>query len=708
VQITALNIVGYGTARYGLAGDSAGGIWKSDASLSNWQRTAKLDDAGAVTSVAVWQSPGATDVLYIGTEEAGVLSADNNGKPIKYLSRDWADRTEDCQGRVLEEPVQDLHIRDIELSAGQNEKPGIYVSTWNTAVRFSRDGGQSWEIRNQGVSCDNQADSYAAGVPHFRDLEAGEAHQTDWFLAGFDGLYRSDDKGESWVQFETLPVSLIRGLGVSSATGHKYAVAVTTYGGGAYISHDQGRSWSVANRGLVTTRLADTEFSPNFRVDGQIYALSKERLLTSDETRTGWTNQDLVYRGWRRRIGAGLERHLGVSPEYGTRLFLSDSERQRVWPMQIELSPEFDTDQTMLLGLRSHGVWKSEDAGGNWNRSWDGPTDFVTALQISPDFSNDGTVFAGIRGAGIYVSRDGAETWHASNTGFQYLEQVQATKLPNFVIDPPLHTAIKDVLLIVSPNYAEDRTAFASSAAGVFRSTDGAQSWKELQAADSLANVPVNALGVSPAYGVDETIFVSFKGRGLFRSTDAGANFEAIGWNLLANNYDLKFIEFSPGYATDSTIYGATDEALFISRDGGGTWSLVERPIRYEDWRGEDHGPIRFAGDWSRDTGPDYSASTQAVSDQEGSRASLNFLGGAIAWIGECGPAGGQAAVKIDGVKVATADLYCETETVASEIARFSDLDDGPHTIVIEISKDNNPKSSGHRVTIDGLDVSRQ
>jgi len=708
VQITALQFVRNGKTHYGLAGDSTGGIWKSGADFNNWQRIAMLDRAGGIMSVAVWHSADATETIYIGTEDAGLLSIDSKGNLLELLSGDWPDRAYDCLGRELGNPVPDLNVRDIELLSAVDGKPGIAVATWNEAVHVSHDGGKSWKTQDDGVSCDNQADSYSTGVPHYRDLEVAGAQQAEWFLAGFDGLYRSDDGGESWVQFETLPVSLIRGIGVSPATGSRHAMAITTYGGGAYISLDQGQSWSIANGGLVTTRLADVEFSPDHLVDQKVYAVSKERLLSGEGIGKDWVAQNLVYRGWRKRVGSGLERRLGFSPEFGTRLFLSDAERRRIWPMQIELSPAFDTDQTMLLGFRQHGVWKSEDAGDGWNRSWDGPIDFVTALRISPDFTNDGTVFAGIRGAGIYVSRDGAETWQASNTGFQYLEEVTATTLPNYVIDPPLHKAVKDVLIVVSPRYAEDRTVFASSAAGLFKSTDGARSWMALSVLSSLRNVPVNALGISPAYGVDKTILVSFKGRGLFRSTDAGASFESIGKGLLVENFDLKFIEFSPSYRVDDTIYAATDEELLVSRDNGDSWSVVARPVRYEDWRGEDRGPVRFTGDWTRETGPQYSASTQAVSDQGGSNASLNFVGTTITWLGECGPDGGQARVKIDGVTVTTTDLYCEGKTARTEIAEYSGLDDGPHDIVIEVSMEKNPQSSGHRVVIDGLDVSHQ
>jgi len=705
VQVTALQIASSGTAQFGLAGDSAGGLWKSDTNYDNWQRIAKLDESGGITSIAVQQSPGARDALYIGTRHSGLLRTDGIGNRVEWLSGDWPARTEDCLGRPLQESVADVHIRDIELSSSGDEVQ-IYVTTWNSAVHVSRDNGNSWQLRNTGISCDNQAGTYAVGVPHYRDLEMGQAGQADWFVAGFDGLYRSDDQGESWVQFETLPVSLIRGLDVSADLGDGHALAVTTYGGGAYIRRGHGQAWSVANRGLVTTRLADIEFSPQYQTDSRVFSVSKERFLTSNSTADGWAADDIRYLGWRRRVGAGLERRLSFSPDYGTKLFLSDAERRRVWPMQVELSPEFGDDQTIFVGLRKHGVWKSDDAGADWDREWEGPVDFVTALQVSPDFRNDKSIFAAMRGEGIFSSRDAADSWQESNTGFDFLGEVTPPDSPNYVIDPPLHTAIKDILLVISPGFANDHTLFASSAAGLFKSTDGALSWAKLSPPAALHDVPVNALGISPSYEADKTILVSFKGRGLFLSSDAGATFELVGQDLLTRNFDLKYIEFSPNYAIDRTIYGATDEVLLESRDEGDTWNVIKRPVRYEDWRGEDRGPIRFDGNWSRETNPRLSASTQAVSDREGSTASLHFLGNALTWLGECGPDGGKALVRIDDVVVGTADLYCEQTTTGAEIFKVSELDDQPHTIDIEVVRTRNPKSSGGRVVVDALDVS--
>lgn len=705
VQITSLKSVHSGPASYVLAGDSTGGIWKSGAGPGDWRRLARLNNAGAVTALAVTSLADASDPIYVGTQKSGLLSISVDGLAEKRLSMGWPDRQDDCLGNQRANALPDQHIRDIEilkLPDGGNE---ILATSWSRAVHVSRDGGTSWELKGRGITCDNQADSYAIGVPHYRDLEVGHSLQTDMFVAGFDGVYRSEDGGESWVQFETLPVSLIRGMAISASADGLYGLVVTTYGGGAYVSADRGHTWTIANLGLVTTRLADVEFSPRYPADTTLYSLSKERLLVGNPAMNGWDARSLVYRGWRRRVGAGLERRLGFSPDFGTRLFLSDAERRRVWPMQIELSPAFDEDRTMFVGLREHGVWKSSDAGESWNRDWNGPVEFVTALQVSPDYAYDQTVFMGMRGNGIFVSRDGADSWQAANAGFSFLEEVRATQSPNYYVDPPLYNAIKDVLLVVSPNYGNDHTAFASSADGLFRSRDGGQSWSELVVASSLDDVPVNALGISPAYSADATVVVSFKGRGLFRSSDGGTTFESIGKDLLAQNLDLKLIEFSPNYKSDHTIYGATDEVVLRSGDDGVTWTTIDRPVRYENWRGEDHGPIRFIGKWAREKGLQLSATSQEVSEQQDAQATLNFYGNGITWIAERGPDGGQAQVALDGVAVATVDLYSANRMPRQPIFELHDLDPGPHNIQVLVSGTKNAKSAGYRIAVDSFDV---
>lgn len=709
VQITSIWSNDDPNSVFALAGDSSGGLWKSNEDLEDWQRILTFPGAGAITAIAnsATGEPGAQ--LFVGTAKSGVLRVERWGESIENISQKWTSREFDCRGRPLAEPIADLHIRDIELLVSDAVGESLYVSTAGRAVYLSPDGGETWQVRNAGMTCDDQADSPSFTVPHFRDLETSGANHKHLFVAGFDGLYRSSDGSLTWEPLETLPISLIRGLNVSVAHGDEHALAVTTYGGGAYLSLDQGRSWVTANDGLVSTRLADIEFSPSFWRDGAVFSLSMQRLLKSRDVEKGWTANSIMYRGWRRKIGVGLERRLGFSSKFGSELFLNDLERRVVWPMQIELSPAFEEDATLFVGFRRHGVWTSTNGGEDWNRDWVGPTDYVTALQISPDFENDHTVFAGIRGSGIYVTRDGGKTWNEANSGFESSQATVKTTALNYINDPPLQRAINDVALVISPDFDEDATLFASLSAGLFYSVDAGVSWRKLDVEEPLAHVPLTAIAISPDFARDNTILAGYKGHGLLRSTDRGQTFHPVSKEPLPTNFDLIQIRFSPDYSDDSTIYAATEESLWVSRNGGSLWNALDRPVRYEDWRGGSLGPVRYVGDWHRETSPRFSASTQTVSSEAGAEASLRFFGSNITWMGERGPDGGKADVTIDNQRIATVDLYSPNdrpnESESETLLTISDLERRSHIVRISVRGDKNANSAGFKVAIDRFDL---
>jgi photosystem II stability/assembly factor-like uncharacterized protein len=706
VQVTALRQIHTDSGRFVLVGDSNGGIWKSEGDLLEWERIAWLDGVGRITAFAAGRSADGKGMFLVGTASAGLLEVSPDGAVVGNLSKSWPLRTVNCKGRQLEAPLPDLNIQDIETG---NDGEDILVTTWNTAVRISRDGGKSWSLADEGLRCNAQADAPAFSVSHFRGLAIDGFGDGDWFLASFEGLYRSDNQGKTWVQFETMPVSLIRGMAISpSSDGGQHALILTTYGGGAYAGLDQGRSWHVLNKGLVTTRLSDAAFVPGSSGDDlRVFALADERLLELESVEDGWVASSLVYRGWRRRIGAGLEKYLGFSSEYGKDLFLDYSERHGVWPMQIDLSPSFVQDGTMLVGFRRRGIWVSKDGGETWDREWSGPRDYVTDLVVSPRFDVDGTAFSAVRGAGVYVTRDRSESWKRASTGLDYLGDWKPAASPNHNIDPPISRAITDVVLAVSPDFAEDSTVLAGSAAGVFRSRNAAIDWQKLRVLEPGQNESTIALAISPEFHTDRFLIASLKGRGLWASNDGGESFHQMGESLLRDNAEVRFIAFSPTFQSDGIIYAASDWDLWKSGDSGANWSRIPRPFRYEDWRGESPGPVWFEGNWARESGPEFSASVQTGSDHKGDRATLNFYGQTISWFGERGPSAGKARVSIDGSMVEIVDLYNDSVVPRSRIWTANGLEKAPHRIVIEVLGEKNPQSSGYRVTVDSIDVER-
>ena len=134
------------------------------------------------------------------------------------------------------------------------------------------------------------------------------------------------------------------------------------------------------------------------------------------------------------------------------------------------------------------------------------------------------------------------------------------------------------ITVAVSPNYAQDYTAFATTdylslKLGVFallKSTNGGVTWS---AVSGLPNVrKMLAVVFSPAYSQDQTVFVAGLG-GLYKTTNQGAS-----WTL-ASNMPLLNVALSPNFATDNTLFIVSDNmTAFKSTNRGQTFTKLTLP----------------------------------------------------------------------------------------------------------------------------------
>lgn len=76
-------------------------------------------------------------------------------------------------------------------------------------------------------------------------------------------------------------------------------------------------------------------------------------------------------------------------------------------------------------------------------------------------------------------------------------------------------TNVQSVAL--SPNYESDNTVFAGTGSGVYESTNGGQSWMQIN--NGLTNTLVISVALSPNYAIDNTVFAGTYGEGVFSYT---------------------------------------------------------------------------------------------------------------------------------------------------------------------------------------------
>jgi photosystem II stability/assembly factor-like uncharacterized protein len=650
-------------------GDDESWVWFSKNGGETWQKHYQIPQGGTITAIAISDQLSKDGTFFVGTAQQGVFKTVDGGVSFIGLKRGPSRFSLDRESRYIKIRPPDQHITSLALLPDYGRNETIFASTWYDAAFRSDDGGRTWRRYNAGVTCDDQANSIEYKSPHFTHLRVSNGFEEDGilFLAGFDGLFKSIDKGQTWTQLETLPIGLITGMDISPADENDFLVTIATYGGGAYTINNQGVNWKIKNSGLKTTRLVDVTFSPAYSSDNTVFSGAKNTLLKSTNGTDDW---DAI----------GLPKIEGLGTPY---------------PTFIVLSPNFATDQTLYFATRRHGILKSIDGGLNSSIVWDGTGKLVNTLIMSPNFLADGTLFASVWGKGVYKTEDGGRTWQPVNHGLTFLETWKSSTTSE--------VNSQNILLVISPDYKEDKTLFAGSAGaeGLFKTIDGGISWQKLAGTAFGSDGKIIGLAISPDYKNEQTLIISVKGKGLFKTGDGGLTFVKIGDELIDNNHTIELIEFSPLYSTDNTIYAASLENTFRSIDGGDTWELLSRPVRYEDMREVVH----YEGEWLKEEGPDFSATSVTQSSVADSTASLSFVGTGVSWIGTEGQDQGMAKVYVDGGYVEDVDQF--NDISKSMITSFSitGLDYGWHTIMIQVTGTKNLLSTGYRVAIDAFDV---
>ncbi|MDF9798108.1 photosystem II stability/assembly factor-like uncharacterized protein [Catalinimonas alkaloidigena] len=249
-----------------------------------------------------------------------------------------------------------------------------------------------------------------------------------------------------------------------------------------------------------------------------------------------------------------------------------------------------DQPMTFLMGTTGGGVWKTVDGGLNWKNISDGfiPVGSIGAIEVATDDNNIiyvGTGSASPRGnisagKGMYKSVDGGSTWQA--TGLENAGQISKIQT---------HPKNHDILYAA----ALGNIFGPSSERGVFRSKDGGRSWeKVLYINDSTGIIDMVMDPENPrilyagAWQVERkpwTIIDGGKGGGVYKSTDGGDSWERLEGGLPGGVVGRVGIAVSPVNPKRVwVIQEALDEekgGLYMSEDGGKNWERINRKHAY-------------------------------------------------------------------------------------------------------------------------------
>ncbi len=123
--------------------------------------------------------------------------------------------------------------------------------------------------------------------------------------------------------------------------------------------------------------------------------------------------------------------------------------------------------------------------------------------------------------------------------------------------------------ITLSPDFITGQVALAATGAGLYRSTDGGQTWRLITSGLSDPSVLVVEFAHANRPGATCAFAASAGGR-LFTTVDGGQSWrEVVNW---AGSGTATTLTISPNFAQDQTLFVATGEGIFRSQDGGQSW----------------------------------------------------------------------------------------------------------------------------------------
>lgn len=570
-------------------------------------------------------------------------------------------------------------------TGGARNPTHLYASSSNAGPYVSIDGGKSWRVIARGLSKSSQAEEH--NVPHFSEIFDGGASM---FVAGFDGLFRSDDRGETWFQLEALNVRLPTAMDVGTSTNGEQSVWLTTFDSGVYQSVDSGQTWANLNLGLKLTHLWSISLAPDNVADGLVLTATNTAMFRRQTGAEAWDRRPLGCKAFQTEPSWFEIQLRRVSNKLGINMDSGDK-CTNLFPSSITFMPDFAESGAILFGTRYDGIYRSRDSGVTWEQIWDADGGRIIAIKAAKDGNGRTTLFTSVLFKGLFRSVDGGESWQAVG--------------PEAMAEAMTAFNTRTLPIVVSPDYSEDSTIYVGTPVGLFVSADNGENWtppRDRGALPADAVVVAVAALKDAASGVpSKLLLVSVRGLGLFASRDDGETFAPVAPELMADSHLLRALVPSPDFETDRRVYGYSGEDLFMSADAGMSWTRIVRPARYEEARD----PVIPKGDWEVLKGEAFSAGTAITSDEAGDRVELWFTGSGLSLVGAAAPDLGIAQIMIDGGEPVLIDQYAAEPSGQPVVRHVADLSLGAHHVVVEVSGRKNPRSKGTGILVDALEI---
>ncbi len=397
-------------------------------------------------------------------------------------------------------------------------KSVMFVTDNYAGIGRSTDGGANWSKSNTGIDLDYGPTSDA--VPIFsltidpndpNTVWVGTDASLDMTGAKEFGIYKSTDGGQTWTK---------KINGISLEAGDKFLTF-------------RGFTIEPGNSNLV---YAQAEV--NVGEEGMVFDKVKGRVYKTTDSGDNWTEI------WE---GDNLARYLIIDPQDHNTLYVSTG----IFDREAYNS---NCNGGVPGGV---GVIKSTDGGVTWNQINNGLSGlYVGSLRMDPNNNQVLYAAAGLAECpnavgGLYKTTDGGANWTEVITD--------------------------DHMITVRVSSSNSNIVYAGSAGAIYRSTDGGNTFIKYTlptvAHWGATGYVIGGFPIDMTIDPDDndTVYINSYGGGVFKSTDGGQT-----WVTWSKGFTglIVYDVYVPDY-NSSTVYVASRNGPYKSTDYASTWSGI-------------------------------------------------------------------------------------------------------------------------------------